>query len=39
MAYLTKDLLIDSEGQIQYVSDVIVLHPLQALVKLLIQVL
>lgn len=36
---LPKDFLIDSEGEVQDVSDVIILHPLQRLVKLLIQIL
>lgn len=35
--HLSKDLLIDSEGEVQHVLDVVVLHPLQALVELLIQ--
>ena len=35
--HLSKDLLVDSEGEIQHVLDVVVLHPLQALVELLIQ--
>ena len=39
LTYLSEDLFIDREGQIQDVSDVIVLHPLQALVKLLVKVL
>ena len=37
--YLAKDLLIDSEGEVQNILDVIILHPLQTLVELLIQVL
>lgn len=35
--HLSKDLLIDSEGEVQHVFNVVVLHPLQALVELLIQ--
>lgn len=34
---LPKDLLIHSKGKVQHVFDVIVLHPLQALVELLVQ--
>lgn len=37
--HLAKDLLIDSEGEIQNVGDVIVFHPLKRLVELLIQIL
>lgn len=36
-AHLPKDLLVDSEGEVQHVFNVVVLHPLQALVELLIQ--
>lgn len=36
-ANLPKDLLVDSEGQVQHVLDVVVLHPLEALMELLIQ--
>lgn len=35
--HLSKNLLIDCEGEVQHVFDVIVLHPLEALVELLIQ--
>lgn len=38
-ADLSEDLLVDGEGEVQHVVDVVVLHPLQALVELLIQVL
>lgn len=37
MQHLSKDFLVDSEGQVQHVLNVIILHPLQALVELLIQ--
>lgn len=36
---LSKDFLIDSEGEVQHVFYVIVLHPLKGLVKLLVQIL
>lgn len=36
-AHLPKDLLVDGEGEVQHVLDVVVLHPLQALVELLVQ--
>ena len=36
---LSEHLLVDGEGELQGVLDVIVLHPLQALVELLVQVL
>lgn len=36
-ADLSEDLFVDSEGQVQHVLDVVVLHPLQALMELLIQ--
>lgn len=35
-AHLAKDLLIDGERKVQDVSDVVVFHPLQRLVKLLV---
>lgn len=38
-ADLAKDLLIDSEGEVQDVSDVVIFHPLQRLVELLVQIL
>lgn len=38
-ADLAKDLLVDSEGEVQDVSDVVVFHPLQGLVELLVQIL
>jgi len=34
---LSKHFLIDSEGEIQHILNVIVFHPLQTLMKLLIQ--
>ena len=34
---LSKDLFVDGEGEVQHVLDVVVLHPLQALVELLVQ--
>lgn len=37
LIYLSKNLLIDGEGEVQHVFDVVVLHPLKALVELLIQ--
>lgn len=38
-AHLAKDLLVDGEGEVQDVSDVVVFHPLQRLVELLVQIL
>lgn len=38
-ADLAKDFFIDGEGEVQDVSNVVVFHPLQRLVKLLIQIL
>lgn len=37
LIYLSENLFIDSEGEVQHVFDVVVLHPLEALVELLIQ--
>lgn len=36
---LSEHFLVDSEGEVQHVFYVIVLHPLKGLVKLLIQIL
>ena len=36
---LSKDLFVDGEGEVQDVSDGVVLHPLQGLMELFIQVL
>lgn len=36
---LSKDFLIDGEGEVQHVFYVVVLHPLEGLVKLLVQIL
>lgn len=36
---LTEHLLVHGEGEVQHVLNVVVLHPLQALVEFLIQVL
>lgn len=38
-ADLAKDFLIDGEGEVQDVCDVVVFHPLQRLVELLVQIL
>lgn len=38
-ADLAKDFLVDGEGEVQDVGDVVVFHPLQRLVELLVQIL
>lgn len=37
LVYLSEHLLVDGEGEVQHVLDVVVLHPLKALVELLVQ--
>ena len=36
---LPKDLFVDGEGELQHLRDVVVLHPLQRLMELLVQIL
>lgn len=38
-AHLSKHLLVHCEGEIQDICDVVIFHPLQALMELFIQVL